>query len=156
MLTLGDQVVAEARRWINTPFEPQQSCRGTGCDCKGLIVGVARALDLPAARSRFAAIVDYQRVDIALLRQGLEATFDLIAQRRPGQSLGDANAMTGDLLLVDLADAHGRMKPQHLAIYAGNGRMIHTLYYPGLQLVREVPIGSAWWRRVDSIWRWRN
>lgn len=152
---LGAAVVAEAMRWIDTPFEPQQACRGAGCDCKGLIVGVARELDLPAARSSFAAIADYQLVDSALLVRGLEETMDRVARREPGQFLADADALPGDLLLIDLKDQWGRMKPQHMAIYARENRMIHTLFYAGLQKVRCDRIGSAWWRRVDSIWRWR-
>lgn len=153
---LGARVVARAMDWVDTPFEPQQSCRGAGCDCKGLIVGVARECGLPAAHSPFALINDYQRVDSGLLRRGLEATMDLVAQRRPGLFLGDADALPGDLLLIDLKDERGRMKPQHLAIYARENRMIHTLFYPGLQQVRCDRIGSAWWSRVGSIWRWRD
>lgn len=36
-------VVAEARRWIGTPYLHQASCRGGGCDCLGLIRGIWRA-----------------------------------------------------------------------------------------------------------------
>ena len=46
-------VVAEARTWIGTPFHHQASLKGIGCDCIGLVVGVARALGLPEA-DRFA------------------------------------------------------------------------------------------------------
>ncbi|MFT6459623.1 peptidase [Pseudophaeobacter arcticus] len=38
------QVVAEARRWLRTPYLHQASCRGAGCDCLGLIRGIWRAL----------------------------------------------------------------------------------------------------------------
>lgn len=35
-------VVAEARRWIGTPYVDQQSLCGVGCDCLGLVRGVWR------------------------------------------------------------------------------------------------------------------
>lgn len=33
-------VVAEARTWLGTKFADNQRCKGAGCDCLGLIVGV--------------------------------------------------------------------------------------------------------------------
>lgn len=137
-MTVGEAVVVEARGWIDTPFEPQQSCRGAGCDCKGLIVGVARECGLPAADSTYAAMADYRRVDSDLLRRGLEETMDLVAVAEPG-----------DILLILLAG-----KPQHMAIYCGENRMIHTMW-SGPSRVRETPMGRSLWGQVDSIWRWR-
>ncbi|MEM6579602.1 MAG: peptidase, partial [Pseudomonadota bacterium] len=40
----GTDIVAEARRWIGTPYRHQASCLGAGCDCLGLLRGVWRAL----------------------------------------------------------------------------------------------------------------
>ena len=37
-------VVAEARRWVGTPYRHQASVRGAGADCLGLVRGVWRAL----------------------------------------------------------------------------------------------------------------
>ncbi len=36
------EIVAEAYRWIGTPYVHQASVRGAGCDCLGLIRGVWR------------------------------------------------------------------------------------------------------------------
>jgi cell wall-associated NlpC family hydrolase len=44
--TTRDQVIAEARAWIATPFQHQGRTRGLGCDCRGLVGGVAVALGL--------------------------------------------------------------------------------------------------------------
>lgn len=38
-----DQIVAEARRWIGTPYHLGAELRGIGCDCATLILGVWRA-----------------------------------------------------------------------------------------------------------------
>lgn len=139
---LASRIVREARSWIDTPFQGQQSCKGVGCDCKGLVVGVARALDMPEAQSRWARIVDYQSADGRLLIEGLAEMMDPVPDR--------ASVQPGDLLLVLL-----RGKPQHLAIYTGENRMIHTLY-SGPSRVRETPMGRLHWNAVHSIWRWRR
>ena len=36
--------LAEARRWIGTPYRHQASCLGAGCDCLGLVRGIWRSL----------------------------------------------------------------------------------------------------------------
>ena len=37
-------VIAEARRWIGTPYRHAAARHGLGCDCLGLVIGVRRAL----------------------------------------------------------------------------------------------------------------
>ncbi|RMD91745.1 MAG: peptidase, partial [Alphaproteobacteria bacterium] len=44
MSGIGAEVVAEARRWLGTPYVHQASQRGAGCDCLGLLRGIWRAL----------------------------------------------------------------------------------------------------------------
>jgi cell wall-associated NlpC family hydrolase len=43
----GAEVIAEARRWMGTPWHHQGRLHGVGVDCGGLIVCVAQALGLP-------------------------------------------------------------------------------------------------------------
>ena len=38
------RVIAAARGWIGTPYHDQQSLRGVGCDCLGLLRGLWREL----------------------------------------------------------------------------------------------------------------
>lgn len=130
-------IVAAARSWIDTPFVWQASVKGKGADCRGLISGVARDLGLPEADSFYARTADYAHVDCALLKAGLRAVFDPADEAQPG-----------DILLLKIAG-----KAQHLAIYVGDGRMIHT-YGNNLRKVIEVPVGRS--RPIDSIWTWRG
>jgi len=44
MTGIGPIALAEARRWIGTPYVHQAACRGAGCDCLGLLRGVWCAL----------------------------------------------------------------------------------------------------------------
>ncbi len=43
-MTMREQILAEARTWIGTPYRHQASLRGVGCDCLGLVRGVWRVL----------------------------------------------------------------------------------------------------------------
>ncbi len=36
-----DDVIAEARTWLGTPWHHQASVKGVGCDCIGFVRGVA-------------------------------------------------------------------------------------------------------------------
>ena len=40
----GEQVVAQARAWLGTPYHHQARLRGVGVDCIGLLIGVCREL----------------------------------------------------------------------------------------------------------------
>ena len=42
-----DTIVAAARAWLKTPFHHQGRLQGIGCDCVGLVVGVAESLGVP-------------------------------------------------------------------------------------------------------------
>ena len=48
-MTTRADVCTEARRWVGTPFAHQGRTRGLGCDCRGLVGGVAVALGLVGA-----------------------------------------------------------------------------------------------------------
>jgi NlpC/P60 family putative phage cell wall peptidase len=43
-MRVAERAVAEARRWIGTPYLHQASIRGAGSDCLGLVRGVWRSI----------------------------------------------------------------------------------------------------------------
>lgn len=45
-MTIRDQIVAEARTWIDTPFKHQARVKGLGVDCAGIVIETGRALGL--------------------------------------------------------------------------------------------------------------
>ncbi len=140
MRAVRDQIIAEARSWIGTPFHWEASVKGVGCDCKGLVAGVARNLGRPEAASRFASATAYNRkIDTKLLKQGLTELFDPAPIPMPG-----------DVLLLRVAGI-----PMHLAIMVSDCRMVHT-YGKGPRMVIEVPMGSIWKSAIDSAWAWRK
>lgn len=101
--SLRRRIVAEARSWQGTPFLEQASVKGRGCDCKGLVVGVAREIGLAEAESLHARMCDYDlgRIDPALLKAGLAATLCPVAIDK---------AKAGDVLLCRVNGS-----PAHLA-----------------------------------------
>lgn len=137
-MTTRADVERVARSWLGVPFHWQQSSR-IGCDCKGLVVGVARELGLPEAASVAASIADYgSKVPVELLKKGLAQTLEKVAPE------------AGDVLLMRF---NGRA--QHLGIHAGDV-LIHT-YNTGPRCVIATPLTVAlrcW--PLDSAWRFRS
>ena len=96
-----EDIVAEALSWCGTPHLWQASRKGVGCDCKGLVAGVARELGMPEAESLYANMHSYNTlVDAYLLRRGLEETLRHTQDPQPG-----------DVILMLMGN-----KPQHLGI----------------------------------------
>lgn len=48
MMVDREQIVAEAREWVGTPYMHQARVKGVAVDCVGLLIGVARRLGLVA------------------------------------------------------------------------------------------------------------
>lgn len=134
------EIIAEARDWIGTPYHPQQSRKRAGCDCKGLIVGVARELGLAEADTLAARTWNY-RLDFSpeRLLEGLAETLRRVEQGLPG-----------DVMAIEV-DRPG-FGPRHLAIMAENDRLIHCYGKGPLRQVIQVPIGRS--RRIHSYWTW--
>lgn len=133
-------IVVEALSWRGTPFVWGQSVKQRGCDCKGLVAGVARELGRPEAASVHALAVDYRLVDPLRLRAGLADTFD-----RAGV-IG-----AGDVLLLKFGG-----KAQHLAIVTDRDTVVHCTTRAEKRGVHEQSLDAVlgiW--PLDSIWRWK-
>lgn len=131
------EIVAEALSWVGTPVRHQCGLKGTATDCKGLVVGVPRALGMPEGDSIAAGVMDYSvGFNGRALFNGLRDT--LIRVQQP--DLGDVLAV---LWRRDPL-------PRHLAILTRPGWAVHA-YGGGVGRVAEVPI-TAW--RIHSSWTW--
>lgn len=100
MTGLAQKIITEARGWIGTPYRHQQSARGAGCDCLGLLRGVWRAMygKEPESVPAYSADWSEPQGDEQLLRA---ATRHLIA-------VDVGRSSPGDLLLF-------RMRPGAVA-----------------------------------------
>jgi NlpC/P60 family putative phage cell wall peptidase len=127
-----DDVVAEARRWIGTPYHHQASVRGIGTDCLGLVRGVWRTLHGAEAETVPAYARDWAEAT------GAETM--LAAARRHLIERNTAVAAAGDVLIFRYR-THAVAK--HVGILSGPTSMIHAIEG---RAVAEVPLGT-WWRR---------
>ena len=140
-MTTRAAVIAEARRWIGTRWRHQGRTAG-GLDCVGLLIVVARSLNL----------IDQSALDEA----------DRVASGYSRYPRGDALRRTllqhlqpveisrpADILLFRI-DA----EPQHLAIAAehptGGMSIIHA-YAPAPHRVIETILDDTWRRRLVAV-----
>jgi len=125
-------IVAEARRWLGTPYRHQTSVMGVGCDCFGLIRGVWRAFYGPEPE----AVPPYSR-DWGSVT-GKEAMLD--TARRHLIPIEKCALRPGDLLVFRIR--RGTVA-KHAGILTAEGRFIHAQEHVP---VSEVAF-STWWRR---------
>ena len=127
-----DDIVAEARRWLGTPYHHQASLCGVGTDCLGLVRGIWRALHGTDAE----AVPAYSR-DWA---EATGAETMLAAARRHLREIDRAAATRGDVVIFRYRP---RAVAKHVGILTDATRMIHAIEGSA---VGEVPLGT-WWRR---------
>lgn len=136
MTITRDQIVAEARSWIDTPYVHQASLKGAGCDCLGLVRGVWLALYGTAPEIPPAYRADWAEAG------GNETLRDAAVRHLVPIAIKDIKA--GDVLLFRWR-AH--VPAKHLAIVAhadaDDVQMVHA--HDGAS-VCEVAL-SGWWRR---------
>ncbi len=134
-MTVSETALAEAARWLGTPYRHGGSTRGVACDCLGLVRGVWRALygvepDYPAAYAP-----DWEAA-------GGEPLLDAVARHmRPREG----EALPGDVLVF-------RWRPQamarHLGLLAHEQRFIHA--YQGHGVVASA-LSAHWRRRLAGV-----
>lgn len=130
-------IVAEARRWLGTPYCHQASVLGAGADCLGLVRGVRRALSggvEPAPIPPYSS--DWGEVS------GREALWQALTAHLPPADPGPV--LPGQVLLMRMRA--GRMA-KHLGIVTDHGAGLQLLHaYSGHGVV-ESPL-DPWSRRV--------
>lgn len=129
-------VVAEARQWLGTRFHHQAAIKGIGCDCIGLVRGVAQSLGLfdPANFERYAGYA--RRPSGGQLETGC---YEFL---RP---LEIAAAGVGDIVLFrfDGAITHAAI----LGDYPEGGLSVIHAYAPADKVI-ETRYSEPWARRA--------
>ncbi|MDZ4759645.1 MAG: NlpC/P60 family protein [Alphaproteobacteria bacterium] len=133
-------IVAEARRWIGTPYAHQASVRGVGTDCLGLVRGVWRAV-----------VGEEPEVPPPYTPDWAEALGEetlLGAARRHLTEIPAGEAHEGDVVLFRMALG---APAKHAGIVSAPGRIIHAYWGRAVCETRMVP----WWeRRVAAVFSW--
>ena len=133
----ADAIVAEAIRWIGTPYRHQASVRGVGCDCIGLVRGVWECVYGRAPETPGPYAPDWAEA-------GGEDVL-LKALRRHCREIAGGGIAAGNLLVF-------RWRPhlpaKHLAIGLDPGRFIHA--YQG-SCVTISAMAPQWRRRIAGV-----
>lgn len=130
-------VIAEARRWIGTPYRHQASVWGAGCDCLGLVRGIWRALHGNEPMQIPSYTPDWNSFG------GGEPMLD--AARSVCVPLEQDEP--GALVLFRWQPAG---PARHAGIITENGRFIHAYERAG---VVETRLGQAWRSRMAACFR---
>jgi hypothetical protein len=121
----SDAVIAEARRWLGTPWRHQGRTRA-GVDCAGLVVMVARTLGL----------ADYDAAGYSRRASG----FDFVRHFQAAmESVRVAEAMPGDVLVF--ADGAYPCHCGFLSLWQDHPHLIHA-HVSRRQVVEEPYIGE--------------
>lgn len=110
-MTTPQDIIVEARSWVGTKFSHQGRVKGEFVDCAGLIIGVARSLQL----------AEYDEIPYGVLPlpSVMEKILDqyLVRVRMAGEQ-------PGDVFWMKDIDAGG--KPRHVGILTDAGTIIHA------------------------------
>lgn len=139
MTALPDEIVLAARAWIGTPYKHQQSCRGAGTDCLGLVRGVWRE------------VVGEEPETVPPYTADWSETFgreDLLAASQRWLRMCNEGPMEpGNVLLFRMLDGS---VAKHLGIVSRIGPCASFIHAYSGQGVVESPLSAPWARRVAA------
>ncbi len=135
-----ERILEAARLWLGTPYVHQQSTRGAGCDCLGLLRGVWRDLYGAEPEPCPPYALDWAAAGRDTLREAADRWLRPDAAEGPG--------------VVALYRLGSGPLATHCGILTGDARLIHasnapSLPFQGAVLTRE---GSALQRRRVGLW----
>ncbi len=144
-MTTREQIVAEARPWVGTPFQHAAYLKGIATDCIGLIVGVGLAVKVAEARAWLAdpEFRGYTPTpNVPKLRKAAARYLDPI---KPWElRLGD----------IPLLSFFG--EPMHFAIVSCESPRMMIHGYSLVGKVCENGIDAKWTRRIVGAYRYRG
>ncbi|MFK0682968.1 NlpC/P60 family protein [Ochrobactrum sp. BD67] len=136
-MTIAEEVLSEAERWIGTPYRHGASTLGVSCDCLGLVRGVWRSLYgcEPEAPGVYAP--DWAEVSTG--DPMLEAASRHMIRR------DSSVPMPGDLVVFRW---RAGVAAKHLGIMAQDNRFIHA--YQGHSVMASALV-PQWRNRIAGI-----
>jgi NlpC/P60 family putative phage cell wall peptidase len=131
------RIVAEARRWIGTPYVHQASVPGAGADCLGLLRGVWRAVIGAEPEAMPAYTADW----------GEGGGHDVLMAAARRWLLPGAAARPGDVLLFRMRDGSIAKHLGIQSVVGGRAAFVHA--YTGHGVI-ESPLPDPWMRRIAA------
>lgn len=144
MTTRADVAVA-AQGWVGTPFKHQAALRGVGCDCMGLVYGVAQEKAIPGIDQFLAdpSLRVYGRMPDA---ERLLAGCDRFLDRIPIHEAG-----VGDVLLMAFES-----EPRHFAVVSRTCPLYIVHALAQARRVVEHRLDELWASRIVRAYRVRG
>jgi NlpC/P60 family putative phage cell wall peptidase len=130
-----EQVVAEARSWLGTPYRHQGRTKGLSVDCAGLVIGVCRALGLEAE-------------DMEGYSSRPDGTLKAILYRQT-EPVPIGGQQAGDVVLF-----HWNNEPVHVGLLTGPAAVIHS--FATNRRVCEHAIDAQWRRKIVAYRKLRG
>lgn len=146
-MTKHQQIVEITRSWIGTPYHHQESVKGQGCDCLGLLRGVWREFygdENPEPMPNYSPSWGDHRVDDPLMMVAKKYFKEQSKPKRAG------DLREGDVLLFRMRRG---MAVKHCSIVSGPEKMIHAY---SLHEVREDDITDWWISKLVGVFRFKG
>jgi len=142
-----EQIVAQARTWLKTPFHHQGRLKHKGVDCIGLIVGVMNELELSDDTGRFLSSYDVSGYSVTPDGYSLKAALDKHFQIVPIDEICPA-----DILLFRF-----NKNPQHVAFVTdrADGAIGILHCYSTSNYVVEHILDKSWRRLIVAAYRFK-
>ena len=147
---LGARICEEARRWIGTPWVHQRYHKGLGCDCIGLVRGVALALNLCDASDGGRLAKPFLGYGMGAEPEKMKAALSAYLEPIAFSPLSGAEIIDlcepGDVLWIAFKGIE-----RHVGIFTAERHIIHS--YQGVGKVVEHTLDAKWTRRVAGAYR---
>lgn len=131
-------IVEEARTWINTPFKHQMREKGVGCDCIGLILGIAWSFG-------------FTEYDCNNYKPGSVNKDEIIYQaERLGKRIPKSEMKIGDIVLLNSESllTHAGILTDYREDMFG---IIHAMM--SMKAVREHRLSSDWRLNIVRVYQ---
>lgn len=115
----SSDIISAAEEWIGTPFHQQGRQKQVGCDCIGLILGIAKevgAISLTNQPWSQCDVHAYDAMNDSTLLVELMPKYFMEVPIFPG-----IKPQQGDILLIQITD-----NQYHLSIQSHNNKIIHS------------------------------
>lgn len=136
------KIVKEARSWIGTPFHMHGRLKNIGCDCIGLILGVAQKLNLQSKQNY--VLPHFDHLNYNARESSLKLEYQLNTHLKPSVKINIA-----DIVLLEFDST-----PRHVGLvgdYNNNGfSIIHANIR--LKKVVEHELDESLTKRIVGIY----
>lgn len=134
------EICDKALEYLGTKFVHQGRLKGVGVDCAGLVVGVAKELNL--FKEEVIDLKGYSRVP-----DGNTLYQTLINGTSKEKNINDLKY--GDIILFRFTNF-----PQHVGIYMPNNKLIHSYESIGKVVIHD--LDNKWKNRIVSVFEYLN